>query len=158
MDKDTLAETIKRLEKSLQLPDFRKNPAELNKLIADEFIEIGKSGKVWNKSGIIEVLINESSTEITMTDFALSALSENLVLVIYTAGQITKDGSPEVKSMRSSIWKLFNNEWKIIFHQGTLLSNRYKVKKLRLLRHRNGGIEIETHQVDTNICDSQNTA
>ncbi len=121
MDIKTLNETIKKLEKSLQVPDFRKNPVKLSHLIADEFIEIGKSGKVWNKSDLIEVLINETSTEITMTDFSLSPLSENLMLVIYTAIQSTKDGSPDVKSKRSSIWKLFDNDWKIIFHQGTII-------------------------------------
>ncbi len=122
MDIKTLTETIKRLEKSLHKPGFRKNPVKLNKIIADEFIEIGKSGKIWNKTAIIDALKNEISTEITMTDFVLSVLSENLVLVIYTAHQITKDGSSESNSMRSSIWKLFGNDWKMIFHQGTLIT------------------------------------
>ena len=119
MDLKLLTESIRKLEISLHQPETRKDVSMLNKLLADEFIEISKSGKLWTKSEIIKDLANETGAEITSTDFSLSILSENIVLITYTAHQSAKAGSSVITSKRSSIWKLFGNEWKMIFHQGT---------------------------------------
>ena len=76
MDLKLLTESIRKLEISLHQPETRKDVSMLNKLLADEFIEISKSGKLWTKSEIIKDLANETGAEITSTDFSLSILSE----------------------------------------------------------------------------------
>ncbi len=119
MDIQILTESIKKLEASLHQPEIRKDVQILNKLLADEFIEITKSGKVCTKSGIINALSNETSAEIKMSEFSLSVLAENIILVRYIAHQIPQKVHPVVVSRRSSIWKLFGDNWKMIFHQGT---------------------------------------
>jgi hypothetical protein len=115
MELQILTETVKKLEASLHEPAIRQDVHRLNKLMADDFIEIGKSGKVWTRSAVIKALSSETGIKIRMTDFTFLKLSEDIVLVTYTSHQSTN----ELTSKRSSIWKLFGNEWKIIYHQGT---------------------------------------
>lgn len=119
MDEKNLTSHIKKLEKSLLSGSVRKSPAKLSELIADEFREIGKSGKVWIKQTLIEELSKEPHTDITINDFNLTLLSENIALVTYTAHYEQKRNVPSSKSIRSSIWKMVDNKWKIVFHQGT---------------------------------------
>lgn len=119
MDAKILSSHIKKLEKSLLSKSIRKNPAKLSEHIADEFKEIGKSGEVWTKQTVIDALKAESYTEITITDFNLSLLSENIALVTYTAHHEQKRNVPSSRSIRCSIWKMVDNKWKIVFHQGT---------------------------------------
>jgi glyoxylase I family protein len=119
MDAKILSSHLKRLEKSLLSKSVRKNPSKLSELIADEFREIGKSGRVWTKQTVIDALKKESYTGITITDFNLSLLSENIALVTYTAHHEQKRNVPFSRSIRSSIWKMTDNKWKMVFHQGT---------------------------------------
>lgn len=118
-----LSAHIKGLEKTLLSQSVRKNPSVLSELIADEFIEIGKSGKVWTKQTVINALKKESRTEIVITGFNLKLLAENIALVTYSARHKHKGNIPPSKSIRSSIWKMVENKWKIVFHQGTPASD-----------------------------------
>ncbi|MDZ8034490.1 DUF4440 domain-containing protein [Nostoc sp. DedSLP04] len=92
-------------------------------LLADEFIEFGSSGRVFNKQQIIESLQNESIQPLTqrlITEFKTLVLATGVVLVTYRIVRHISDKQP-VHSLRSSIWKLNNERWKMIFHQGTLV-------------------------------------
>lgn len=104
---------IQQLEISLLQPSTRQSKAELNQLIADEFIEFGMSGNIYNKPAIIDLLPNEKERAFNVEDFVIKKLSENIVLATYKITE--KDSS----SLRSSIWKKYNGNWQIIFHQGT---------------------------------------
>lgn len=110
-----MIEHIKSLELSLLDVDTRKNINKLNKLIAEEFIEFGSSGKVYTKSAILQHLPIASHREFKVSRFNTVELAVNCVLVIYQLQE--KDG----KSLRSSIWKKFDSDWKMIFHQGTVI-------------------------------------
>ncbi|MEH1946071.1 MAG: DUF4440 domain-containing protein [Nostoc sp.] len=124
MKADYLEESLLReLEERLLQPDFRKSAKDITDLLADEFIEFGSSGRVFNKQQIIESLQNEpiqSLAQRLITEFKTLVLATGVVLVTYRIVRHISDEQP-VHSLRSSIWKLNNDRWKIIFHQGTLL-------------------------------------
>ena len=67
------------------LPEVRKSADELNKLLADEFIEFGSSGDVYNKKQIISNLETETELEITATNFELNQLASDVIVVKYLA-------------------------------------------------------------------------
>lgn len=122
---DELEESfLHKFEERLLQPDVRKSAKDVMDLLADEFIEFGSSGRVFNKQQIINSLQNEPIEPLTqksITEFKTLVLATGVVLVTY---RIVKDsGSDEqpVHSLRSSIWKLNNDRWKMIFHQGTLV-------------------------------------
>ncbi|MDZ7953214.1 nuclear transport factor 2 family protein [Nostoc sp. DedQUE09] len=124
MNADYLEESLFReLEERLLQPDVRKSAKDIMDLLADEFIEFGSSGRVFNKQQIIESLQNESIQPLTqrlITEFKTLVLATGVVLVTY---RIVRNisGKQPVHSLRSSIWKLNNDQWKMIFHQGTLV-------------------------------------
>ena len=47
---------LRRLEEQLLQPETRSSADQLGKLLADEFIEFGSSGRVFDKAKIIESL------------------------------------------------------------------------------------------------------
>jgi len=109
---------IKSLEEKLINPAIRKSAGELDLLLNDGFIEIGSSGKCYNKSTVIESLRNESTQNITIKDFKIINLSDEVVTAIYIA--VKKEGNtPKSFSRRCSIWKKENGSWQLYYHQGT---------------------------------------
>lgn len=112
-----LVEELKNLEETLFRNNIRKSPAELSKIISDEFLEIGSSGNVYKKKQIIEDLQIENNIKISLSNFEARKLSDNIILVNYKSEKI--DNGKKYFAIRTSIWKLNENGWQMIFHQGT---------------------------------------
>ena len=104
---------IKQLELELSDPSIRKDRERLDQLLADDFEEVGKSGKKYTKADIIELLINEENISFSVQDFNFVSLSDDCVLVKY---QTTMNGQ---NAYRCSIWKKYGDQWQIHYHQGT---------------------------------------
>ena len=107
----SLPKLIEALEQSLLDPYVRQSIGQLNKLIADDFLEFGSSGKVYNKQDCIKP--DDTPRKFVLSDFKIKELSKDVTLATY---KTTEDG---IASLRSSIWKRCGDEWKMIFHQGT---------------------------------------
>ena len=110
------------LETSLHKRQIRNCADAASALLADVFIEFGSSGKVWNKASIIESMQREKlDPQITVADFIAQELAPDVVLVTYISKRVTEDPLA-ASTLRSSIWKLLNGKWQMIFHQGTRAS------------------------------------
>jgi hypothetical protein len=106
-------------------PDVGSSPEEIAKLLADEFIEFGSSGRVFNKHDIIEALHDEHaegrSPARTADGLTVRRLTKVVALVTYrTVSQISTTGEKH-RTLRSSTWKWIDGRWQMIFHQGTLV-------------------------------------
>jgi len=115
---------LRQLEERLLQPDFRKSAKDLADILADKFIEFGSSGHIFNKQQIIESLQNESIEPLeqkSIEEFNTLVLAAGVILVTYRIVKHNVSGGQPVNSLRSSIWKLFDKKWKIVFHQGTSL-------------------------------------
>jgi hypothetical protein len=106
-------------ETSLHKKEFRNSRDKVSELIADDFLEFGKSGLVFNKQQVVEYLAGEGNDlEITVTDFEVRELAPTVVLVLYTATMLDSDKTT-VPTKRSSIWVYRDEKWQMAFHQGT---------------------------------------
>jgi hypothetical protein len=105
------------LEEQLLQPDVRASAERVAALLADDFVEFGSSGQVFDKKQIMKVLRQENPTKRSLSRFASTMLSDSIVLVTYRA---TRASKPPVHTLRSSIWRLSNGQWQMVFHQGTL--------------------------------------
>ncbi|NEU28189.1 DUF4440 domain-containing protein [Paenibacillus polymyxa] len=109
-----LEDIILNLEKQLmhvQREDFER-------LLADDYLEYGSSGKKYDKSMQLSFLIGKSPLDyipFVITDFNIRLLSSNIVHATYCTESIDAGN----KSLRSSIWKLNEGQWQLVFHQGT---------------------------------------
>jgi len=110
---NSLTEHLQFLEESLLKSEVRENKEELAKILADGFVEIGSSGQVFCKDECLEFGV--SKARMVLSNFELTILSESVVLVTYFIENRTSGEN----SLRSSIWKIVNNRWQMLFHQGT---------------------------------------
>ena len=112
------------LETSLHRPEVRTSALHVAELLTDEFVEFGKSGRVYDRQVTIDALAGESVSGASIvpqvTDFSVVALSNEVVLVRYRSVRTTvSDARRRFETLRSSIWKLDSGRWQMVFHQGT---------------------------------------
>lgn len=111
---------FKELETKLHTKEVRNSREQVGELLADDFIEFGKSGKLFDKQTTLDMLSGEETDlEISVSDFAARSLAPDVVLVTYTSSQLDVDGATTVSALRSSIWVQRSNKWQMTFHQGT---------------------------------------
>ena len=113
------ADHLRTLEEQLLQPDVRRSARAIASLLADEFVEFGSSGRVFDKPQIIAALRDEPPIERVLSDFRSTVLAPGVVLVTYRIVRRTASGEPPQHLLRSSVWKLIGGRWQIVFHQGT---------------------------------------
>jgi hypothetical protein len=112
---EEVANQIFQYEMQLLQHTTRKSQSQLAKLLADDFVEFGSSGRIFTKKDIIEKLPLEEEITFKLTNFQAKYIEENVVLTTF---EIEKNSGVN-HTLRSSIWKCYNRQWRMIFHQGT---------------------------------------
>ena len=110
------------LERELLDPATRTNRERLEILLGDSFFEFGSSGKVWNRTAVIDRLPSEKTEFFNATAFRAHEMKDDLVLVTYRTERKI-DQKEFSKALRSSIWSKSKDGWQMIFHQGTLTAD-----------------------------------
>jgi hypothetical protein len=109
-----LKEHLKELEKSHTSLEVRKSYEELDKILADDFFEIGSSGYMFDKKECLESGV--ALTEMTLHNYEIYPLASDVVLSTY----FINDKTRKRNTLRSSIWKLIDGRWQLFFNQGTI--------------------------------------
>jgi hypothetical protein len=113
-------EFFRQLEERLLQSEVRQSAEAVGDWLADDFVEFGSSGRVFDKQQIMAELPQESPTHRTLRDCKMTVLAPTVVLITYRAVRYGPAGEPPTHSLRSSIWQLGESQWQIVFHQGTL--------------------------------------
>ena len=111
-----LTRHLRELEESLLLPDVRKSD-RLAELLDDGFVEFGGSGTIYTKPDLVALLQAESRVVQTTSDFRVTTLGPDVALLTY---RIHRHSDPPVHTLRSSIWRMTDGSWKMLFHQATV--------------------------------------
>jgi len=114
----TLDEVIS-LERRLLDPAVRADRDELERLLHEDFVEFGAAGTRWDRESIIDALTTDPGRPADMTDVAVRAVAENVVLVTYVATRPTPE---RAAAYRSSLWVRSGGVWRVVFHQGTVVA------------------------------------
>ncbi|GAA0479680.1 DUF4440 domain-containing protein [Salinibacillus aidingensis] len=112
MNKD-LKQQLKALEEKHINLEVRKNRDQLDRILSDDFFEIGSSGRIFGKKECLESGV--ALTEMTIHNYEIYPLAAGAVLSIY----YIRDNTRKRNTLRSSIWKQINGRWQLYFHQGT---------------------------------------
>ncbi len=112
---DELEAHLIELELRLQQLSTRKDPEAVAALLSEDFREFGASGRIWDRATIIAELSAETPYEIINENFQCQQLSKELALLTYTAR------TPSRRTLRSSLWRLEQGRWRVLFHQGTVI-------------------------------------
>jgi hypothetical protein len=112
---------LRACEEALLDPAVRRDRARVAALLAEDFLEFGKSGTVWTREVIIESLASEDYARPSMEDFKCDCIAEGVALVTYKTVRIDPEPGLRAVVLRSSIWIKESGEWRVRFHQGTLV-------------------------------------
>lgn len=121
-DPNKILDELKSREPIFHHPEkFGKTKQDIESQICDEFWEVGASGNVYTKQDVIETLLerynNPDYQDIwEAKDFALTQIAPDNYLLTYV---LIQDKTRVTR--RSTLWRKHNGDWKILYHQGTLI-------------------------------------
>jgi len=114
-----VAELVER-ETILHRPGRSLSRSDLARLIDPAFVEIGASARRWDREATLDRLERRrdapSSGPWRARDFEAFAVAPDVVLLLYAF-------EDDRTTLRSSLWRRSEGEWKILFHQGTIVSS-----------------------------------
>ncbi len=87
-------------------------------LLADDFVECGPSGRMDRKADFLDIAAQPWEGWLSLLEFAAKALAPSVALVTFRSMLRAADGRVRY-ALRSSIWWLTEQEWRLVFHQGT---------------------------------------
>lgn len=114
------ANTLRQLEMELLDPTTRRDRDKVGELLADEFVEIGSTGKQHDKAAVIAALSaeGEAAPVRQVNDLRVMPVTAGVALVTYRVRRVYPDGTV-THSLRSSLWRRCGGRWRMVFHQGT---------------------------------------
>lgn len=114
---ESIETTVMKLERELLDPTARSDRHRLDALLADDFFEVGATGRSFGKADVLSRLPHESGITFTATDMQAYLLSPDVALVTYLA--IRTHAGEAIHSKRSSVWVHSSHGWQMRYHQGT---------------------------------------
>ncbi|WP_211348835.1 DUF4440 domain-containing protein [Nocardioides litoris] len=114
---DQVAQVL-ALERELQTPACRAAPPRLLALLAPDFVEVGASGRVWDRASVLDLLAAEpdsAAAEIAVLDLAGRVVAPGVVQVSWRSERGDR------RARRTSLWCRRDGQWQQVAHQGTLL-------------------------------------
>ncbi|WP_077895551.1 DUF4440 domain-containing protein [Clostridium felsineum] len=115
---NAISKKIFELESSLLKSSVRKSADKVSEILSEDYIEFCSSGKEYHyeEGDVFQDPNDTSDVDYEVLDFRIKKLEENCILALY---KVIKHNEGEKYSLRSSIWKCVNGQFKLIFHQGT---------------------------------------
>ena len=111
---------LRRREPIFHRPEFGSTRADFERMTAADFREIGASGERYSRTHVLDVLEHRTPDPAEhmwkTRDFHCRELAPETFLLTYTLEQGDR------VSRRSTIWRRSDEEWTIVFHQGTLVA------------------------------------
>ena len=108
---------LTRLEEAMWRPETRFDVAFQEARFSQDFIEFGRSGRVYNRDEIIRTDKHSIDATIPLPGLAFRQIDKDTVLLTYNS-EAVYNGVREY-ARRSSIWSRTLSGWVMRFHQGT---------------------------------------
>lgn len=114
-------EELRRREPIFHTTEFGTTLSEFERATAPEYWEVGASGRRYSWDFILRTLeqsppVDASSAGWQSSDYGLRRLGPDTYLFTYTLRQA------ERLSRRATIWQINRDGWRILYHQGTVVS------------------------------------
>ena len=97
-------------------------PDDFAAMITENYWEIGASGRIYSRSFVLDVLAERHRSPVVddrwrVEDFACHPLAPDLFQASYTLWQ------GERCTRRSTVWRRAKDNWRAVFHQGTVVQD-----------------------------------
>ena len=115
-----LLEELRQREPIFHTEAFGTTLTEVEAAMAQEYWEVGASGRRYSRAFILRTLAGRSSEDANAAgwqtfDHALRRLGEETYLLTYSLRQA------ERLTRRATIWQRVEQGWRILYHQGTVV-------------------------------------
>ncbi|MCD7097545.1 nuclear transport factor 2 family protein [Stenotrophomonas sp. MMGLT7] len=118
MNDEALASVLIELERSLLRPRVRADRQRLERLLDEDFLEFGASGRVFAREAILRALPAETGSERIEADgFQVRQLAPGIAQVTYRS--LSRHDGVARPAWRCSLWRQSACGWRLFFHQGT---------------------------------------
>ncbi len=91
-------------------------------MMADDFWETGASGRRYSREFVLDELMRRSGAQHEdvweTSDFFCRKLAADMYLLTYTLLQ-----HGQRLTRRASIWQKTSDDWKVVYHQGTVVQD-----------------------------------
>jgi hypothetical protein len=114
-----LTDCLLALERDLLRPEIRRSRVELEARLAPDFVELGGSGRAYDRPAVIAALGDEEPGSVRIEDFAVRLLAPEVALATYRSVRTAPGGGAAAVALRTSIWRREGEAWQMTFHQGT---------------------------------------
>ncbi|KRE88638.1 hypothetical protein ASG87_08645 [Frateuria sp. Soil773] len=113
----SVLDELSRREPIFHRPAFASTRADFERMTADDFWEVGASGRRYGRQYVLDVLEQREADPAEAgwetCDFHCRELGPSTYLLTYTLRQ------QERLSRRTTIWRRTGDDWQVLFHQGT---------------------------------------
>ena len=110
--------TLTALEEAMWRADTRFDMAFMERALADDFHEFGRSGRTYTRAQTLAIAPEDSiKTMFPLPNLVIRLLAPDVAQLTYDS-RVEYDGAVE-HAHRSSIWTRGVDGWQLRFHQGT---------------------------------------
>jgi hypothetical protein len=110
-------ETLRLLEEGLWRTDIRFDLEKMDRILAPDFFEFGRSGRAYERADTLGIPAQQITAKLPLLDFKARLLDPDVAQATYISIVTYKHG--EERARRSSIWSRTRDGWQLRFHQGT---------------------------------------
>lgn len=115
---DADAGELQRLEEGLWRPETRFDEQWMRRVLHPEFLEIGRSGRVYDLAATLAAPAEPFETDLPLPGFTAVEVTAGVVLVNYVS-RVRRAGAEGLRARRGSLWLRDESGWRLRFHQGT---------------------------------------
>jgi hypothetical protein len=120
-----LQQELSSREPIFHRPELGNTRTDFEAMTEDGFWEVGASGRRYSREHVLDVLEDRHQVASHLAledtweaiDFACRELGSDTYLLTYTLQQGQR------KTRRATVWRRSADDWKILFHQGTLVED-----------------------------------
>ena len=110
-------EELRQLEEKLWRAETRFNKNEMSRVLAPDFLEFGRSSRVYRRTDALSVEPREIPVKLPLPNLEVRFVHPDVALVTYESDVAYRSGRERAR--RSSLWTRTRSGWQIRFHQGT---------------------------------------
>ena len=118
-----ILDELRRREPIFHTQEFGSTTAEFERSTAPDYWEVGASGRRMSREFILawaedspEHFVDAAAVDWQTTEFGLRRLGPDTYLLTYTLDQAGR------RTRRATIWENSVDGWRILYHQGTIIS------------------------------------
>ena len=123
VDRDAAARELRDREPVFHRPERGTTRADFEAMTAEDYWEVGASGTAYDRQTLLDELEHrfadpdyDPMAGLALTDFAVRGAGDDVWLATYVLRQ------GERLSRRVSVWRRSDDAWRLVYHQGTVMT------------------------------------